>query len=246
MTKSRVVIAVTGAAVLAVGVVTFAATRSDACAQWQEDVLAAYNEPTGGVFQHINLLDIEVVAQRVPGRPDGCPVPEHPEGAQPDTQDPAIEDGAEIAGHEVKVFDEWGDDHREGDLDYRQTPPVNGPHAPVPAPCGTYAEQIPDEVFVHTLEHGVVAVLFDPSLDASEIREIEDSVRASGTTLSAPYAGMNADVVLASWGTLLEVGTFDEDVADEFVERVEGEAPEWEAGCGWPPSKDSFVDDATG
>jgi hypothetical protein len=66
-----------------------------------------------------------------------------------------------IEGHEVQSFDEWGvNEHLEGDITYRQTPPVVGPHSVMPALCGTFSEPIPDENFVHTLEHGAVAVLF--------------------------------------------------------------------------------------
>ena len=65
---------------------------------------------------------------------------------------------SEIEGHELEKFGESGG-HTDQPVTYPMTPPVSGQHFQSAAPCGIHAEQIEDEVFVHSLEHGAVAVL---------------------------------------------------------------------------------------
>jgi hypothetical protein len=59
-------------------------------------------------------------------------------------------------------------------VDYQDNPPTNGRHYQEPAEDGLYHEAPPDEMLVHTLEHGRVIVWAKPSLP----REARETIRA--------------------------------------------------------------------
>ncbi len=150
-----------------------------------------------------------------------------------------------IEGYEVQAFEDYGAQHHVGstdDVTYRETPPVAGPHSPVPAPCGIHGEPIPEEMMVHTLEHGAVGILFEPTLPRAEIRAIEDLAHAeTGPVFSAPHEGLEGQVAVISWGHRMDLERFDEAALAGFIERFAGDAPEGTMGC-HDFEDDSFLD----
>jgi hypothetical protein len=61
-----------------------------------------------------------------------------------------------------KVLDEGRDHVAEGSpIHYVNQPPVSGPHYPSPKPWGVSTEPIVPGYYVHNLEHGGIAVLYD-------------------------------------------------------------------------------------
>jgi Protein of unknown function (DUF3105) len=61
-----------------------------------------------------------------------------------------------------KVMDEGRTHVAEGSpIRYVNQPPVSGPHYPSPKPWGVYTEPIVPGYYVHNLEHGGIAVLYD-------------------------------------------------------------------------------------
>lgn len=134
----------------------------------------------------------------------------------------------EIEGHRVEQFSATGvSDHRSDPQTYETVPPVSGPHNPNPAPCGIHDAQIPDENFVHTLEHGAVAVLYDPTLDAEEIAAIEEIVGDFDShTLSAPYTGMPEPIAVVSWSRMMRLDSVDEDAIRAYIDEFRREGPE--------------------
>ena len=106
-------------------------------------------------------------------------------------------------------------------------PPVSGRHNPSPAECGVHDDKIPDENFVHTLEHGAVAVLYDPKrVDLPEIRQIEEIVADyPDTVLSAPYPQLPDPIVLASWSRKMPLDSFEADVIREYIDTFRDTEP---------------------
>ncbi len=106
-------------------------------------------------------------------------------------------------------------------------PPVSGRHNPQPAECGIHNQKIPDENFVHTLEHGAVAVLYNPKdVDLKDIRGIEEIVGSyETTTLSAPYPNLEDPIVLASWSRKMPLDEFDEDSIREYIDTFRDTEP---------------------
>lgn len=152
----------------------------------------------------------------------------------------------EIAGHEVEHYStsQGNPTHPEGDLSYEMSPPVSGAHNQIPAECGTYGEAIPDENFVHTLEHGAVAILYDPSVPIDQIRAIEELVgEYDSHTVSAPYAGqMETPIALAAWANIMRLEEFEEPAAREFIEEFRGGGVAPEAGEPCPNDQDDDFD----
>lgn len=133
----------------------------------------------------------------------------------------------EIDGFEVQSFRE-DRGHTNDPVNYESVPPVTGEHNQFPAPCGVHAVQIEDELFVHSLEHGAVGVLYDPQqVDVPTIREIESLVgEFDSRTISAPYPNTETPITLTSWGELMRLPEFREDTVRTYIDEFIGKGPE--------------------
>lgn len=146
-----------------------------------------------------------------------------------------------IAGHPIEKFSEAGtNQHVTTPVAYEETPPVAGQHAPGAAGCGVYNEQIPDESYVHSLEHGTVALLYDPTrVEPSEIETLEGIARDFGDrVISAPYEGAGRPIYVTSWGERMPLDSVDSAAIREYIETFRGHGPE-DLPCS-PDSDQSF------
>jgi hypothetical protein len=116
---------------------------------------------------------------------------------------------ARVAGYEGTPVDlsdvrtwEIGDTrHTEGDVDYPQTPPAGGPHAPVWLDCGVYDVPVRDENVVHDLEHGTVWITHDPDLSERDREALADQLPDNG--IMSPHEDLPSPVVATVWGAQL-------------------------------------------
>ena len=133
----------------------------------------------------------------------------------------------EINGNPVREF-RADRDHTNDPVAYETLPPTTGDHSPSAAPCGVHGTQIPDELFVHSLEHGAVGILYDPQeVETSTIRDIEAKVEEfDDRTISAPYPGTETPITLTSWTRLLRLNEYDEATVDEYIDAFRGSGPE--------------------
>jgi hypothetical protein len=133
----------------------------------------------------------------------------------------------EINGHQIREF-RADRDHTNDPVVYESIPPTTGDHSPSAAPCGVHGTQIPDGLFVHSLEHGAVGVLYDPQqVEVDTIRDIEAKVgEFDDRTISAPYAGTETPITLTSWTKLMRLDSYDEDTVDEYIDAFRGKGPE--------------------
>jgi Protein of unknown function (DUF3105) len=134
----------------------------------------------------------------------------------------------EIGGHELLSDSQAGEGVHTGDpVTYDTVPPVSGAHAPGSAPCGVHAEQIPNENLVHTLEHGAVGLLYDPTIDIQQVRDLENIVGGvSSHMFSAPYEGMDTPIVVSAWGYRMPLEEVDEPAIQEFMDEFRQNGPE--------------------
>ena len=136
-------------------------------------------------------------------------------------------------------------DHIDDDLDYDRPAPSGGdhPHAPFWLNCGVYDGAVPDELAVHSLEHGAVWIALGPgSTDDDRAAAIELREEVSAKVIVSDVPDLPNPVELVAWGFRLPLDTAADDRAAAFVERFVDAptAPEAGAFCeravGEPPT----------
>ncbi|WP_225753209.1 DUF3105 domain-containing protein [Actinotalea sp. Marseille-Q4924] len=138
----------------------------------------------------------------------------------------------EIEG--VATFSDLSAGHVQQAVQYEQTPPVGGDHAGVWANCGTYTEPIPNELGVHSLEHGAVWITYSSDLPGEQVQRLADLAEGNAYVLLSPFDGLPEEPVVASaWGTQLALETADDPRLEQFlVKYQQGEqTPEPGAPC---------------
>jgi len=123
-------------------------------------------------------------------------------------------------------------DHVTTPVDYPQTPPVGGDHSPVPQTCGAYDEAIPNEMGVHSMEHGAVWITYRPDLPAAEVAKLRSEARQDHVLVS-PYPGLASPVVASAWGRQLRLDSASDARLDQFVAQFRSgpQTPEPGAAC---------------
>ena len=105
----------------------------------------------------------------------------------------------------------------EGDIEYAQSPPANGDHAPLWQNCGFYSEPINDVNAVHSMDHGVVWITYRPDLPQGGI----DTLRPYGAesyVVVSPYPGQDAPVIATAWRNQIKLDGPDDPRLRQFVD----------------------------
>lgn len=135
---------------------------------------------------------------------------------------------------EVRTFEVTSTDHVTVVVDYPQTPPVGGPHAPVWQNCGFYDQAIYSETGVHSMEHGAVWITYRPDLPADQVDQIR-TLAQQPYTLASPWedSELGAPIVFSAWGAQLALEALPSPAADDFLStyREAATAPEAGAPC---------------
>jgi Protein of unknown function (DUF3105) len=135
----------------------------------------------------------------------------------------------------TEVFADLGGGHLEpGDPlpTYNSSPATSGPHAPSPAACGIYTEEIDDVVLVHNLEHGTIVVQYQPDLSESDVAALQEFARSAGThILVAPRADLSSPIVITAWTRMLRMDSLDLDTLQVFYDRWARLGPEVGVSC---------------
>jgi hypothetical protein len=126
--------------------------------------------------------------------------------------------------------------HVRGDLGYEENPPVGGNHNPLWSNWGVHDEPVPDECFVHNMEHGGVILLYHcPEGCAAEVAQLETFVADHPRTLLTPYAALPARFAVTAWGHRLVSDCLDLAAITQFYEAAFNQGPESVAGN--PPTE---------
>jgi hypothetical protein len=107
-------------------------------------------------------------------------------------------------------------------------PPTRGPHFSVPQSTGVYEQPVPDGNAIHSLEHGIVWISYNPSLITSDvIAKLEALGRSYGadTIVSPRAANVNA-IDIVSWGQILKLDAFDKRQLEDFIKTNRNRSPE--------------------
>ncbi|MBB6098083.1 hypothetical protein HNR42_001508 [Deinobacterium chartae] len=123
--------------------------------------------------------------------------------------------------------------HVTGAVQYDQSPPVGGAHWARWANCGVYTQTIPNELAVHSLEHGAVWITYRPDLEADQITALQETARGQSYLLVSPYPDQEAPIVLSAWGHQLTLESLDPERIESFIEAYQQgpQTPEPGAPC---------------
>jgi hypothetical protein len=141
-------------------------------------------------------------------------------------------------GYPIMGVDHVPDNEFPGE--YNSDPPTSGPHYAVGLPRGFYdisdlpqLPPYPEGHLVHNLEHGYIIFWYNCDVitedDCTDLKTqmIDYMENTSNIKLIAfPWASIDHPLVLTSWGYLLELHSFDEDVVRQFINRNKSLAPE--------------------
>lgn len=150
-----------------------------------------------------------------------------------DNGDSASEPVVPLPIDEVRTFEVPSVNHVDQTVDYPQTPPVGGDHAPLWQDCGFYDQPIYSEAAVHSMEHSAVWIVYRPDLAADQTAEIQ-LLAQQPYTLASPWEGdPGAPIVLSAWGAQLAIDSLPSPLADDFLTtyREASTAPEPSFPC---------------
>ncbi len=120
---------------------------------------------------------------------------------------------------------------------YQTNPPTSGPHYVQTAPWSISQTQIPDEQFVHNLEHGGIVITYQPSLPKDEVAKLE-KIAAELTyndkqqsnkgfkVLVTPRPANSAPIQLVSWQWSLDLQSVDAAKIQQFYRDHLNQSPE--------------------
>lgn len=124
---------------------------------------------------------------------------------------------------------------------YTTSPATSGPHysdATAPTLWGVYIQEVPEEVFVHNLEHGGIVVTYRPDLPVDQLKKIQDLFVPPysdknfkpNKALVTPRTKNTKPIQVVAWNYSLDLDTYDEAKLKKFYLQRVGKAPEAAAG----------------
>jgi hypothetical protein len=122
--------------------------------------------------------------------------------------------------------------HVSGGVDYSEPPPSSGNHDPCWANWGWHDEEVPDENWVHNMEHGGVIFLHNCPAEDIPCRDAVDQLRQAvqelphGTWLGSPYPAMDMPFAIVSWEHKQEMGCMDMEALTSFYLDHVDQGPE--------------------
>lgn len=111
---------------------------------------------------------------------------------------------------------------------YNSNPPTSGPHwGDGTAGPGIKSAPVPDELILHSMEHGAAVLWYKSDLPESDVERLKNVFQsASGKKIMLPRKDLDVPVALTSWGYLLKLETIDETIIKDFIETNNDRAPE--------------------
>jgi hypothetical protein len=123
-------------------------------------------------------------------------------------------------------------------ITYKNSPPSSGPHYPTWSQnYGVMEGGLPPGTWVHNLEHGAVAILYNcPSGCPDDVQQLKDlypnlpkgrNARGGAPrVIIVPYTDMDTKIAAVAWGWQLKLDSVDADKLTRFVEARIDRGPE--------------------
>jgi len=124
-------------------------------------------------------------------------------------------------------------DHVSGGIDYPDPPPAGGDHDPCWTTWGVHTEEVPDENWVHNLEHGGVVFLTNcPDGCPEDWDTLAGIVDAHpGQAVLTPYSLMDDRFAVVAWEYRMLTDCVDPAAFDAFFQDHVDQAPESETAA---------------
>jgi hypothetical protein len=123
--------------------------------------------------------------------------------------------------------------HMAGKIEYKELPPLGGPHNVAWQNCASYDVPIHNEHAVHSLEHGAVWITYRPDLPADQVQALRN-VAVDDYILLSPYPGLPAAVVASAWNHQIRLDGASDPRLPAFIARYKNNpqnTPEFGASC---------------
>ena len=123
--------------------------------------------------------------------------------------------------------------HLAGPIDYKEKPPMGGPHNVVWQTCGAYDAPIHNEHAVHSLEHGAIWITYRPGLAGDQLQTLK-TLAADDFMLLSPYPGLDHPIVASAWNHQLSFDSADDPALRAFIAKYKNNpetTPEFGASC---------------
>jgi len=121
---------------------------------------------------------------------------------------------------------------------YKSRPPASGPHYSNWLQTYGFMDPAPPTGnWLHNLEHGAVAILYNcPSVCPELVQQLKDlypqlpvgrnAVRGQARALILPYTDMDRKIAVVAWGWMLELDEYDQDQIISFYDARIDRGPE--------------------
>lgn len=123
-------------------------------------------------------------------------------------------------------------------LTFNHTPPSSGKHYPTSQPAGIYRQEVPEGLWVHSLEHGYIVVAVKCTTDCDAVysqldaiyKDLPDSqfgnVKFVVTPYSKPHTDGDAPITLLAWNHEQKLDRVDRDTITRFYKKFVDKGPE--------------------
>ena len=116
--------------------------------------------------------------------------------------------------------------HVTDPIDYADVPPAGGPHDPCWATWGVHTEPVPDDNWVHNVEHGGVVFLYRDTVP-SAVADLGTLAAEEGIwVLVTPYPEMSSPFAAVAYGFRMTTGCVDSTAFGAFYDAHVDRAPE--------------------
>lgn len=132
----------------------------------------------------------------------------------------------ELPGVETQTNNGRGHVTNNESVAYGTATPTSGSHSGRAPGCGILGQPLPPEFAVHALEHGVVVIWYQPSLETSVINDLTSMVRQyDDRVILAPNPSLTDPVVATAWTRLKTYSDADPEITS-FIETYRNRGPE--------------------
>jgi hypothetical protein len=140
-------------------------------------------------------------------------------------------------GQEVSVPSMGGQHVEPGQTHaaYNSTPPTSGPHYSSPANWGKYDNGLPEETWIHNMEHGGVVFLWNCPQGCPELTSTLEALLKDRSVFSkygyakfimVPYTKIPNKLTLVAWNYYLPLNDYDDAAVRKFIKAHQDNGPE--------------------